>query len=49
MIKELIEKITLKGLYEAQENVVHEAQKMVDSIRVNGKPLDKLKKDKVCH
>lgn len=45
MIKEFIEKISLKGFYEAQESIALETQKMVNSIRVNGKPLDKLKKE----
>lgn len=43
-VKELIEKVSLKGFYEAQESIEIETQKMVNSIRVNGKPLDKLKK-----
>ena len=44
-VKELIEKVTLKGFYDTQENIAIETQKMIDSIRVNGKPLDRLKKE----
>lgn len=44
-IKEFLDNVTLKSLSDIQKSIATETERVIHSVTVNGKPLDKLKKE----